>query len=239
MKFFKEFRLNKFLLIFFIYSGIGAALAAFILDRYWSKNRAPVPVIIYSDSSGTPPKKISFDGTNTTDPEGEELQYSWLINDKKISSDPKFKYVFRNIGDYKITLCVEDESEKIAKKSIFIKIDPPNNVSSIGNALKHFNYKIGWNTSEEHEIKYHPIDVIKFVNEHTVMLYDFNGVSEIHAVLLEHKRKIFGIWKGTGRTTGEFAMIFDKDFLEATGWWSYDNSDVRYTLKLKRITSED
>ncbi len=56
----KEFKFNRFLLIFFIYSGIGAAIAAFILDHCWNSNRAPVPVMIYSDLTGFLQRKFSL-----------------------------------------------------------------------------------------------------------------------------------------------------------------------------------
>lgn len=234
----KEFKLNRFLLIFFIYSGIGAAISAFILDHYWNSNRVPVPVMIYSDLIGVPPKKIQFDGSNSSDPEGESLKYSWYINGTEISSDPQFEYVFRNVGNYNITLTVGDESGQIAKKSVFVNIDPPKKVSSLREALTHFEYRIGWNSSTREDIKFHPIDIIKFVSKHAVMIYDFNGISEIHAILVEQDRKIFGIWKDS-ENLGEFSMIFDKNFQEASGWWSYDNGIEKYTIKLKRLKGKD
>ncbi len=66
------------------------------------------------------------------------------------------------------------------------------------------------------------------------MICDFNGISEIHAILMEQDRKIFRIWKDS-ESLGEFSMIFDKDFREATGWWSYDNGIEKHIIKLKRI----
>lgn len=234
VEFVKGLKFGKFLLVFFIYSGIGAAIAAFILDHYWNNNHAPLPIIIHSNLAGEPPKKIKFDGSNSSDPDGDRLKFSWLVNGVEISSDPQFEYVFRNVGNYNITLNLEDTLGNVSKKSVFVDIAPPKNVSSIREALTHFEYKIGWNSSLRKEVKYYPIDVIKFTNKHTVMLYDFNGISEVHAILLEHKRKIFGIWKDS-ESIGELSMIFNEDYTEATGWWSYDNSTEKYVIKLSRL----
>ena len=238
VKFLKGLKFSKFLLVFFIYSGIGAAIAAFILDHYWNNNQTPVPIMIHSDLTGVPPKKVKFDGANSSDPDGDELKFSWCINGVEISSNPQFEYIFRNVGNYNITLNVEDTAGHVAKKSVFVNIDPPKTASSIKEALTHFEYKVGWNSSIRNEIKYHPIDVIKFINKHTVMLYDFNGISEIHAILLEHNRKIFGIWKDS-ENVGELSMTFNKDYTEASGWWSYDNGAEKYSIKLKRLNTKD
>ncbi len=57
IEFLKGLKFGKFLLVFFIYSGIGAAIAAFILDHYWNNNQTPVPIMIHSDLTGVAPKK--------------------------------------------------------------------------------------------------------------------------------------------------------------------------------------
>ena len=237
MKGIKKINLVKFLGVFFIYSGIGASFAAFVLNKYWSDNQAPIPVIIHSNTEGSLPGTIKFDASNSTDPDGDNIRYSWMINGERVSSQSNIEYEFKEAGNYHVTLDVEDKHGLKSRKTIFIDVKPPKSVSSVNNALKYFKYEIGWKTERRKEIKFHPIDVVHFPNKNSVTLYKQN-MFEFHGAILGLKRKIFGIWTEGEIGIGEFSLDFNEDFTEATGWWCYDYDDNKYDLRLQRVQTD-
>lgn len=53
-------------------------------------------------------QEISFDGTQSSDPEGNELAYSWNMGDGKLIEEPTFTYTYLYPGTYLATLMVYD-----------------------------------------------------------------------------------------------------------------------------------
>ncbi|OGZ32088.1 MAG: hypothetical protein A2V69_01315 [Candidatus Portnoybacteria bacterium RBG_13_40_8] len=53
-------------------------------------------------------QEIKFDGTKSTDPDGDELSYSWNMGDGKLIEKPSFTYKYNYPGTYLVTLMVYD-----------------------------------------------------------------------------------------------------------------------------------
>lgn len=53
-------------------------------------------------------QEINFDGTKSTDPDGNELAYSWNMGDGNLIEEPFFTYKYSYPGTYLITLMVYD-----------------------------------------------------------------------------------------------------------------------------------
>lgn len=69
-------------------------------------NRAPVAVVggPYESESGT----VSFDGSASSDPDGDALTYAWLFGDGGTSTEVKPSHTYGDAGDFNVSLTVTD-----------------------------------------------------------------------------------------------------------------------------------
>ena len=68
-------------------------------------------------------QEIEFDGTKSSDPDEDELFYSWNMGDGKVIDKPSFTYKYSYPGTYLVTLTVSD-GQDYALDTITIKIKP-------------------------------------------------------------------------------------------------------------------
>jgi len=66
-------------------------------------------------------QEINFDGTESTDPDNDELAYSWNMGDGKLIEKPTFAYKYLYPGTYLVTLMVYD-GRNYATDTITVKI---------------------------------------------------------------------------------------------------------------------
>lgn len=59
----------------------------------------------------------SFDGTASSDPDGDSLTYSWDFGDGATSDDAKTSHAYAKSGNYRVTLTVDDGSGTSCSKS--------------------------------------------------------------------------------------------------------------------------
>ncbi len=126
---------------------IGADAARFTL----APNQAPLAVIatptIYD-------LHISLDGSNSTDPDGDDLTFSWNFGDGNTSSEEVPSHTFAQAGEYTVTLTVSDGQLTSNSAQISVTVTTPieiiidnidSETSSIGTwsdatgATNHFN----------------------------------------------------------------------------------------------------
>ena len=77
----------------------------------WTVNRSPVASASASPTTGAAPLTVQFDGTGSTDPDGDPLTYSWDLNGDgtfgdSTSATPSFTYTQN--GRFDVTLRVSD-----------------------------------------------------------------------------------------------------------------------------------
>ena len=77
----------------------------------WTVNRSPVASASASPTTGAAPLTVQFDGTGSTDPDGDPLNYSWDLNGDgtfgdSTSATPSFTYTQN--GRFDVTLRVSD-----------------------------------------------------------------------------------------------------------------------------------
>ena len=84
--------------------------ARLIHITYRHGNLDPVAMFESSHRYGSVPLDITLDGSESKDPEGGKLQYSWTIGGKEFSTEISPKFTLTEPGDHAITLKVTDEA---------------------------------------------------------------------------------------------------------------------------------
>jgi PKD repeat protein len=74
-----------------------------------SGNRAPTADASSDVSSGRSPLNVSFDASDSTDPDGDALTYTWNFDDGSSSTGRNVTHTFTANGTYDVLLTVRDE----------------------------------------------------------------------------------------------------------------------------------
>ncbi len=98
-------------------------------------NQQPVAVAEASPNQGEVPFDVTFDGTNSSDPDGDTLTYRWEFANGDISTDAVFTTTFDQAGSFPVTLIVNDGEFDSAPVSLTIVAeDPPLNLPPTASA---------------------------------------------------------------------------------------------------------
>ncbi|MCC5789963.1 MAG: PKD domain-containing protein [Opitutales bacterium] len=91
-------------------------------------NQAPTPAFTHSDTFGIPPVTVHFDATDSTDPEGDPLTYSWDFGDGGTATGATPSHTFTEFGDFPVTLTVDDGEGNSVELTQNLRIQnlPPN-----------------------------------------------------------------------------------------------------------------
>ena len=87
-------------------------------------NAAPVAHVIATPTSGTAPFEVSFDGSGSSDANGDELSYTWTFGDDTTSSGVTTSHTFQDPGTYTATLTVSDD-QLSDSATVTIVVDEP------------------------------------------------------------------------------------------------------------------
>jgi glucose/arabinose dehydrogenase len=93
--------------------------------EYVSTNRAPTAVADATPTTGAAPLTVSFDGTGSSDPDGDTLSYAWDLDgdgafDDSTAAQPTFTYTSQ--GSYTATLRVTDPDGASDTDSVTITV---------------------------------------------------------------------------------------------------------------------
>ncbi len=92
-------------------------------------NQAPTASFTTDKTSGTPPLTVKFDASNSSDPEGGVLTYSWDFGDSTTAGTGKIAtHVYANTGIFKAVLTVKDPQN--ATSTSFVTITVSTNTTS-------------------------------------------------------------------------------------------------------------
>jgi PKD repeat protein/Tol biopolymer transport system component len=94
------------------------------------ENLSPQAIIEASVTSGDAPLMISFNGSNSSDPEGAQLLYHWDFADpeslQNSSSQESDTHIFNQPGQYTVALTVTDDFGQTNQAIVVINVTAPN-----------------------------------------------------------------------------------------------------------------
>ncbi len=86
------------------------------------ENNFPLADFITDKVTGLAPLEVSFDASNSSDPKGNPLTYNWDFGDGNIANGQKVTHTFDTIGEYTVTLTVDNGQGGTDTKTITIKV---------------------------------------------------------------------------------------------------------------------
>lgn len=92
------------------------------------ENHPPTALIEAAPLSGPAPLAVTFDGTNSFDPEGEELLFNWYVESAPAGNGATTDYEFQSVGNYVVVLKVTDEFGNIDFDSVEITVTEGSNI---------------------------------------------------------------------------------------------------------------
>jgi len=88
-------------------------------------NQAPTADIVASSASGTAQSPVAFDGSGSTDPNGDQLSYHWDFGDGTSASGVQVEHAYAEAGTYTAALTVSDgELSDTAQVTITVAAAP-------------------------------------------------------------------------------------------------------------------
>ena len=95
-----------------------------------TNNRAPIAKASATVTQGDAPLEVGFTGSESSDPDDDELTYYWDFGDGGTSTDPDLAHIYENDTDTIATLTVTDPSGMTSTQSIRIVVgnDAPTSV---------------------------------------------------------------------------------------------------------------
>ncbi|MFB6176563.1 MAG: PKD domain-containing protein [Halobaculum sp.] len=85
----------------------------------------PVASLSYSPSDPHPGDSISFDGTGSSDPDGNIVSYEWDFGDGNTASGPTPSHTYSSAGSYTVTLTVTDDDGNTATTTENVVVGDP------------------------------------------------------------------------------------------------------------------
>jgi PKD repeat protein len=109
-----------------IYASIGFSPGDGEIGRisYTTGNRPPVAAATASPGDGQPPLPVQFDGTGSSDPDGDPLAYLWDFGDGTHGTGPNPAHTYTVRGRYTARLTVGDGSLQ-ASKTLIVNVGGP------------------------------------------------------------------------------------------------------------------
>lgn len=93
-----------------------------IIVQGTSSNQIPNASINATPTSGNSPLTVSFDGSNSSDPDGDNLTYAWNFGDGQTGTGVIVSHTYTNVGIYTATLTVNDGNGGSNQVSINIEV---------------------------------------------------------------------------------------------------------------------
>jgi glucose/arabinose dehydrogenase len=114
--------------------------------RYFSANRPPVAVATASPTTGAAPLTVTFDGTGSSDPDGDALSYAWDLDadgayDDSTATRPTWTYTAN--GSYAAKLRVSDPGGLSATATVTVTVGNTPPTATITTPAAGTTWKVG------------------------------------------------------------------------------------------------
>ena len=91
-----------------------------------------------------PGQTIRFDASDSSDPEGQALNYNWALDDGTTSTSETFQHIYSSAGIYNVVLNVTNQDGNFSTDTLEINVSssapPPNTVAKAHNETGIFEY---------------------------------------------------------------------------------------------------
>jgi len=96
------------------------------LDEIVVDNEPPIPKITGPvNGSEHDLGIVELDASGTSDPEDDDLTYTWLVDGVEVGTGEVFEYNFSSVGNYTVTLEVDDGEGNVVTSDIEVTINAP------------------------------------------------------------------------------------------------------------------
>lgn len=166
--------------------------------KYLRGNRVPAAKIKVDKTSAAIPFVANFDASNSVDPDGDNLTYSWEFGDGATALGKTVSHTYENAGIYQAKLVVSDDSGESNATQIKIlagNTPPEVDVQLAGNSNFYFpdqtiNYKVLVSDQEDGAIAE---SKIALTVDYLEMGYDETSIAQGHMALSQIKSSSPGL----------------------------------------------
>ena len=96
--------------------------ALYRIEAVGGEGRSPVARASADVTSGPAPLEVAFSSEGSSDPDGDELSYSWDFGDGATSTEANPTHTYTEEGEYTATLTVEDTTGLTASASVYLTV---------------------------------------------------------------------------------------------------------------------
>ena len=115
---------------------IGRGAGSFFLLELVKPNEPPVADFSYSPAQPKAGEKVKFDGSSSTDPDGQVVSWSWDFGDGKTGTGRTVEHAYDKEGQYKVCLTVKDdkgaEGQACEQVTVAPSIPPATKLPTVG-----------------------------------------------------------------------------------------------------------
>ncbi len=104
---------------------------------------APVAIISADPWFGFAPLTVTFDASESTDPDGNIVSYEWNFGDGTTSTEKTVEHTYTQQGNYTVTLTVTDDDGLQDTESTEIRVLPPEGIDIPPIIILNVDYPIG------------------------------------------------------------------------------------------------
>lgn len=90
-----------------------------------SNNRSPTANITVDNTVAVEGQLLSFEGSDSSDPDGDTLTYRWDFGDGSISTEANPQYTYNKKGQFTVTLTVSDDEGQTDQNYVVIVVGTP------------------------------------------------------------------------------------------------------------------
>jgi C1A family cysteine protease/PKD repeat protein len=100
-----------------------------------SFNASPISNLVATPTSGSLPLTVAFDGSASSDPDGQIVSYNWEFGDGSIGMGAQTSHIYSVVGSYTAKLTVTDDKGAVNSASVIIQVTDPNFVAAPTNLV--------------------------------------------------------------------------------------------------------